>query len=187
MHLIGFIIKKFVMMHGHTNVKNRPYYLEFIHFTPQCAFKGLQRILMNWIRIFGVSHFIWGSREQGVGVWREGKRVFLLHCCPVLIPASDIFSISLYVVLLHNTVDTLYFLKLLVTFLPWHTLCRSNAIEEFLFFLLQVPKLDYLKHFRDPQTRWSTCVCSCGKQCCGTFSSIQLPAGQLGCHKQLVS
>jgi len=53
--------------------------------------------------------------------------------------------------------------------------------------LLQVPKLDYLKHFRDPQTRWSTCVCSCGKQCCGAFSSIQLPAGQLGCHKQLVS
>ena len=97
------------------------------------------------------------------------------------------FCISLYVVLLHSNVDTVYFLKLLVTFLPWHTLCRSNAIEEFLFFLLQVPKLDYLKHIRDPQTRWSTCVCSCGKQCCWTFSSIQLPAGQLGCHKQLVS
>jgi hypothetical protein len=56
-----------------------------------------------------------------------------------------------------------------------------------LFLLLQISKLDHFKQFRDPQTRWSTCVCSCGKQCCGTFLSIQLPEGQLGCPTKLVS
>lgn len=53
--------------------------------------------------------------------------------------------------------------------------------------LLQIPELEHLKQFRDPEARWCTCVCSCGTQCCGTFTSIQLPAGQLGCHTKLVS
>lgn len=55
------------------------------------------------------------------------------------------------------------------------------------FLLLQIPELDHLKQFRDPQARWGTCVCSCGKQCCGTFPGIQLPKGQLGCPTELVS